>query len=310
MATPLVVVTEPIDAECEAWLRERCEVVECAVEDGGFEGLLARAEGLIVRTYTVVDEGLLKRAARLRVVGRAGVGIDNIDAAACRRRGIAVVNTPEANADAVAEFVWACVFDAMRPRLFLDRALSAERWHRVREELIAERQLSDLTLGVWGMGRIGRRVARIGAALGMRVVYYDIVEIEAGAREGAAPMERDMLLAESHIISLHVDGRAENRNMVGTRELNRMREDVLLINAARGFIVDAAALAAFLRERPEAQAVLDVHEPEPFGPEHPLVDVKNAHLSPHIAAATRTAKKNMSWVVRDVWAALSGAGSR
>ncbi|MFN7021400.1 MAG: NAD(P)-dependent oxidoreductase [Phycisphaerales bacterium] len=303
---PLVIQTEPLDREAAAWLAERVELARCSSHDAGFAALLARADGLAIRTYTRVDDGLLALAPRLRVVGRAGVGLDNVDVEACRRRGVSVVSTPGANTRAVVELVTAFMLDALRPRVFLDKALSAERWGELRKELIAPRQLGDLTLGIVGFGRVGSAVGRVGAAMDMRVVYNDLLEIAPERRAGASPAGLDEVLASADVLTIHVDGRAGNRGLIGSRALARCRPDVVFINTSRGFVVDAGALAAFLRENAGAQALIDVHEPEPFGPDYPLLGLGNAHLSPHIGAATSSAHKNMSWVVKDIWRVLCG----
>lgn len=304
---PLVIQTEHIDVEPRAWLAERCEIIECPSDQPRFAGLIDRADALLIRTYTNVDESLLAQAPRLKVVARAGVGLDNVDLDACRRRGVAVVSTPGANTRAVVELVTAYMLDALRPRAFTDRAVDLAEWNRSRKELIAPRQLSDLTLGIIGLGRVGSGVARVGAALDMRVVYHDLLDFPPERRFNAEPMAMERVLAAADVLTLHPDGRPSNRHLIDARALVLCKPDIVLINTSRGFIVDAAALAAFLREHPAAQALLDVHEPEPFGTDYPLLGLPNAHLSRHIAAATATAHRNMSWVVRDLWAALADA---
>lgn len=303
---PLVVQTEPLDPEAVAWLAERCDVERCAPGEPRFGDLLLRADALVVRTYTRVDAALLDRSPRLRVVGRAGVGVDNIDLAACRARGVAVVNTPAANTRAVVEFVLAVMLDALRPRTSVAAPMDAGAWRAMRQSLIAPRQLAGLTLGVYGLGRIGSQVARAGAALDMRVLYHDLLDLPPAARSGAEPVTRERLLADSDVLTVHVDGRPSNRHLLDARAFALLKPEALFINAARGFVVDAAALAAFLRSHPGAAAVLDVHEPEPFGPDYPLLGLANARLTPHIAAATAPAHRAMSWVVRDVWRILCG----
>ncbi|MBL8874268.1 MAG: 3-phosphoglycerate dehydrogenase [Phycisphaerae bacterium] len=306
MAKPLVIQTEDLDAAPAAWLSERCELVRCGAGEKGFELLLASAEGMVVRTYTKVDGAMLAKAPKLKVVGRAGVGLDNIDLEACRGRGVRVVSTPDANTQAVVEFVWALIFDALRPRLFLSEALEKSHWAEVRRELRAEKQINEMTLGVYGLGRIGKRMATMGAALGMRVIYHDLLDIPAELRHGATPVSRDELLAGADILTIHVDGRPSNRNLVDGAAFSRMKPDVILVNAARGFLMDNRACAAFFGAHPDAMALLDVHEPEPFGSNYPLLGMENVHLSPHLAAATDQAQENMSWVVRDVWRVLNG----
>lgn len=303
----IVIEAETIAPEPRAWLSDRCELIPCPQDDAErFEPLLARAKGLLVRSYTRVDEALLSGAPHLQVVARAGVGLDNIDLEACRKRGVAVVHTPEANSDAVCELLWACVLDVIRPRLYLDRSLSRPRWEQVRAELVAPRSLAGHTLGVLGFGRVGSRVAAVGAALGMRVLYHDVREIDESARAGAHPVSLDDLLDRSDVFTVHVDGRSSNRHLLGPRQIARLRSDVIFVNMARGFVVDPVALAGFAINNPGSHAILDVHEPEPFGDQYPLLDIHNVHLLPHIGAATTEAKRNMSWVVRDVWRVLKG----
>jgi phosphoglycerate dehydrogenase-like enzyme len=305
---PLVIQTEDLDPEPAAWLAERCEFVVCPFnEEARFGELLPRAEGLVVRTYTQVNRDLLSRAPNLKVVGRAGVALENIDVAACRERGIKVVHTPGANTRAVVELVTAFLVDALRPRLYLDVPVAPDRWHQIRREVIGKRELNELTLGILGFGRIGSAVARLGAALDMRVLYRDIIEIPSSRRSGAEPVSFDRLLAEADVLTVHVDYRPENRHLINAAACGRLKSDVLFLNTSRGFVVDPAALAGFLRANPGARAMIDVHDPsEPIKPDYPLLGLSNAKLTPHLASGTEKAKRNMSWVVRDVWRVLSG----
>jgi phosphoglycerate dehydrogenase-like enzyme len=303
----IVLQTELLDDAAAAWLRERCELVVCPYEDvARFEALLPTADGLLIRTYTQVNEALLAKAPKLRVVARAGVGLDNVDLAACARRNVIVVSTPGANTRAVVELATSFMLDALRPRVFLDRAIEKSAWNRARKELIATKQLSDLTMGIVGFGRVGSSMARVGAALDMRVVYNDLVEIPESNRAGAVPMAFEGVLAEADVLTLHVDGRSRNRHLIDAAALAWCKRNVLLLNTCRGMVVDTSALADFLRRNTAAQAICDVHEPEPVVPANPLLGLKNAHLSPHIGAATATAHANMSWVVRDLWRVLNG----
>lgn len=306
-ARPLVIQTEHLDTEPAAWLAERCELVQCSSDDAAkFNELLARADGLLIRTYTQVNEAMLARAPKLKVVARAGVGLDNVDIPACQRCGVQVVSTPGANTRAVVELVTAFMLDALRPRAFADHALDQKTWNSTRKELIAPKQLSDLTLGIIGLGRVGSGVARVGVALDMTVVYHDLLDFPPERRFGAAPASFEEVLERADVLTLHPDGRPGNRHLINAPALTRLKKDVVFINTSRGFVVDAAALGSFLHTHPGAQALLDVHDPEPFGPDYPLLGLANTHLTPHIAAATTTAHRNMSWVVRDLWRVLSG----
>lgn len=307
MTKPLIIQTEDLDPIPAAWLRERADLVHCShTELPRFHDLLASAAGLIVRTYTTVGPDLLARAPLLKVVARAGVGLDNIDIPACRDRGVEVVHTPGANTRAVVEFVAALLLDALRPRVFLNHALPLQEWNKLRRELNAPRQLCDLTIGIYGFGRIGREIARLAAALNMRALYTDLLDIPEASRTGATPVPPDRLLRESDIVTVHIDERATNRHVFNAAAFGLLKPDVLFINTSRGFVVDPAALANFLSANASAQALLDVHDPEPFDASNPLLCLPNAHLSPHIASATDHAKREMSWVVRDVWRVLSG----
>ncbi|MFO0375731.1 MAG: NAD(P)-dependent oxidoreductase [bacterium] len=198
------------------------------------------------------------------------------------------------------------MLDATRPRLFLQSAVEMERWKELRQELKARRQLRQLTLGIWGLGRIGKRLARVAGALDMRVIYHDVLEIAPEERWGAEPVGREELCERADVLSVHVDGRASNRGLVGTDALGRCKSDVIFINTSRGFVVDNHALADFMLGHPAACAMLDVHDPEPFDGTYPLLEIDNVHLAPHIASATVLANENMSWVVKDVWRVLSG----
>jgi phosphoglycerate dehydrogenase-like enzyme len=304
---PLVIQTEDLDPEPAAWLAERTDLRICPQQDPGFSALLARAQGLVVRTYTRVDRATLAQAPVLRVVGRAGVALESIDVPACRARGVRVVHTPGANTRAVVEFVAALIVDALRPRLCLGHPVPAAEWHQIRRHYMARRQLDELTLGLYGFGRIGSAMARLGAALNMRVLYNDLLEIPEKSRSGAKPVSIDALLTESDVLSVHVDFRPENRHLLSAAAFARLKPDALFINTSRGFVVDHAALAEFLRSNSEARAAIDVHDPfEPITAEYPLVGLANASLTPHMASSTERAKRNMSWVVRDVWRVLNG----
>ncbi|MEM7756180.1 MAG: NAD(P)-dependent oxidoreductase [Planctomycetota bacterium] len=303
---PTAIVTEQLSEKPLAWLAEWCEVVRAPAGSDAFVDAAERCDALIVRTYTRVDAALLDRLPALSVVARAGVALDNIDVHECRRRGVEVVHAPGANSSAVAEYVFALLFDAFRPRLFLEEPLDQDGWDRLRGQLIAARQLRECTLGIWGFGRIGRRVARIARAFEIEVIYHDLLEIDSADRHGARPVPRNELLERSDIVTVHVDDRPSNAELVSTDAFGRMKSDVTFLNCARGLIVDPVACAEFFIAHPAAQAMLDVHDPEPFGPAYPLLDIANVHLAPHIAAATELAKVNMSWVVHDVARVLAG----
>lgn len=301
----LVIQTEDLDPAAAAWLNERCHLVKIPFTDAArLAESLPRAAGIIVRTYTKVDSDLLNRAPQLKVVARAGVGLDNIDLPQCRQRGIFVVSTPDANGSAVTELVFATLFDVLRPRATLSSPLPPDRWVAFRKELTAQRQLEGLTIGILGLGKVGSRVARVVWAFNARAIYHDIREIPESARAGASPVSLDQLLTQSDILTVHVDGRPENRHLLRAPHFSKLKPDVVFINTSRGHVIDTAALAAFLGSNAAARAIIDVHDPEPIAADNPLLPLASASLTPHIGAATAQAHANMSWVVRDVWRVL------
>ncbi|MFN8062553.1 MAG: NAD(P)-dependent oxidoreductase [Vicinamibacterales bacterium] len=304
---PLVLVTEGSDPEPLAWLKSRVEVVELPVDSPDLRPRLAEVQGLVVRTYTIVTDALLARLPKLKVVARGGVGLDNIDVSACRRRGVEVVYTPAANTLAVADFVFGLMLALLRPvRSFGPEVADPAAFKRYRAELRA-RQLNEMTLGILGMGRIGHRVGRIAAnGFGMRVLYNDLVDRSGSVDFAATAVSKETLYAESDVVTLHVDLRAGNEGLVGTEALAAMKRDALLINTCRGEVLDAFALADALSRGRLAGAAVDVFAEEPPPPTHPLLGAPRVILTPHIAARTETGLTNMSWVVRDVVEVLEG----
>jgi len=302
----LVIQTEHLSAAAAAWLAERCDLRVCAHDSSEFRDLLPHAHGFVVRTYTQVNRDLLSRAPLLKVVGRAGVGLDNIDLPACESRGVTVVSTPDANTQAVVEYVIALLSDALRPRLTLSQSIPNQEWNHLREITVGPRQMNELTLGILGLGRVGSRIAEVARAIGFTVLFNDVRDIAPADRRGAEAVSAERLFAECDVVTVHIDGRPSNRAFVNAALINRMKPDALIINTSRGFVIDNAALAAFLQRNTNALAMLDVHEPEPFGSDYQLLNLPNAKLYPHLASRTETAMNNMSWVVRDVLAVLEG----
>ena len=297
-----IIVTEPLSQEAIDWLSDRATVQQIAVEDPAFNDALEGAAGLIVRTYTTVDRDMLDRAPNLRVVGRAGTGLDNIDVDACRERGIEVVHTPDANRQAVVEYVTSILAACLRPLPpRIDCGCTSAEWTAARRSAITPRQMSECRLGILGLGAIGRRVAEVATAIGLSVQYHDIEEIPPEHRCGGVPVGLDTLLRSSDVLTIHVDGRAGNRHFLSTDQFEKMPPNVLLINTSRGFVVDGEALAAMLHANPDSSAVLDVHEHEPIPADDPLLGVPNATLLPHAASRTAAAQRAMSGVVRGVW---------
>ena len=307
---PLVIHTEDFSAHAHAWLAERTELIKAQPGEDAFEQRSGDAAGLLVRTYTQVNDALLDRMPALKVVGRAGVGLDNIDVPACRARDVEVVYTPDANTQAVVEYVIALICDAMRPRTTLESPEQLDAWSAMRAEYRASRQLDECTIGILGLGRIGKRLARALGGIGCTVLYHDLDEIHPEKRSSASAVSAEELFERSDIVSIHVDGRRENHHYVNGRLLALMPEDAILLNTSRGFVLDRSALLEHLRTRPTSRAYLDVHDPEPPLPEDPLFQLPNAHLYPHLASRTDTGLRRMSEVVKDIWAVLQGEKPR
>jgi D-3-phosphoglycerate dehydrogenase len=235
------------------------------------------------------------------------VGLENIDVTACRARGVEVVYTPDANTKAVGDFVIGLALQLLRPwAVFKDRAYSPAEFKRVRDTVHGA-QLDELTIGVLGMGRVGRRVGQIAAnGFGSRVIYNDLLDVRTHLTFPATAVDPPTLFREADVVTLHVDMRPANRHLVGAPLLSLMKPEAVLINASRGEVLDAVALAAAVRGGTIAGAALDVFDPEPPPADYPLLGLDNVILTPHMAARTRSAVENMSWVVRDVVETLNG----
>ena len=307
-AMPIVLITEGTDPRPLEWLKQRARVVEMRTDDPDFAKQLAQANGLIVRTYTRVTPALLDAAPNLRVVGRGGVGLENIDIAACRKRGIEVVYTPDANTLAVGDHVFGVILQLIRPwPVFRERAFAAEEFKRIRSGAKG-RQLNEMTLGILGFGRVGKRVGHIAAnGFGMRVIYNDLLAPDPQSFSfNATAVDKPTLFREADVLSIHVDMRPGNAHLVAAEEIAQMKRDAILINAARGEVLDEHALADALREKKLAGAALDVFAPEPPPADFPLLRMDNVILTPHMASRTHTAIENMGWVARDVMEVLEG----
>ena len=268
----------------------------------------AGADALVVRNRTQVRGALLDGAHGLRVVGRLGVGLDNIDVAACESRGIAVIPATGANGQAVAEYVIGTAMLLLRGAYRSTAEVAAGRWPRT--ALSAGREIAGKTLGVIGFGDIGRRTARLGRALGMRAIGHDVAVPASSAAwrdEGVEPRDLDGVLAESDVVTLHVPLVAATRNLIDARRLAAMKHGAILVNTSRGGIVDEAAVAAALASGHLGGAALDVFDAEPLPAGSPLAAAPNALLTPHVAGLTQEANLRVSTMIAErVLAALAG----
>jgi glyoxylate reductase len=263
--------------------------------------------GLVCQIIATVDDEVLA-VPGLKVVSNVAVGFNNIDVAAARRRGIVVTNTPDVLTETTADFAWALLMAAGRRVVEADRYVRSGEWRVWKWDLLWGADIHGKMLGVVGFGRIGRAVARRALGFGMRVLYHDTVRADAAVERelNATATDLDTLLRQSDYISLHTLLSPETRHLINERTLRLMKKTAVLVNAARGPVVDEAALVRALTEGWIKGAGLDVFEDEPRI--HPgLVSLPNVTLAPHIASATletRIAMGNLA--VRNCLAVLDG----
>jgi D-3-phosphoglycerate dehydrogenase len=258
--------------------------------------LLARIAGydaIIGRSATRISPELLRAASRLKVVGRAGVGVDNIAMDVATELGIAVVNAPAGNTIAVAELFFGVVIGILRQLPRSDASMRGGRWDR---SLLTGTELQGKTLGIVGLGRIGSAIATRAAAFGMKLVAYDPYVVES--RFQSLRVERvadlDSLLAMSDVLTVHTPLTDETRGMIGRRQLALLSPDAIVINMARGGIIDEAALVDALKSDKLRAAALDAFTKEPLAADSPLRGLENLYLTPHIGASTTEAQRNVA----------------
>lgn len=302
---PVVVIAEVLAASCAEHLQEVCEVVEAAGESrDSLLGLLGNAEGLVVRSGTRVDRELMEAAPRLRVVGRAGVGVDNIDLDEATRRGVLVVNAPLANSVSAAEHAFGLMLSLARNIARGDASIRSGRWDRAKFRGV---ELDGKTLGLVGMGRIGSLVAQRALAFGMRVLAYDpYITAEQARAAGAELRDLDSLLADSDFISLHLPRTPETENLLDGEAFAKAKRGVRIVNASRGGIIDEEALVEAIRDGQVAGAALDVYAEEPMTG-GPLTELPEVVLTPHLGASTVEAQNKAGLhVAESVVAGLAG----
>jgi D-3-phosphoglycerate dehydrogenase len=271
--------------------------------DSPLEEIIDRYDGLVVRSATKVTAELVALATSLKVIGRAGVGVDNVDVGAATRRGIVVANAPESNVVSAAEHTIGLLVALARNIPQAHSALVAGRWERARWGGV---ELADKTLGVLGFGRIGRQVARRALGLQMKVVAFDpFVSADRFRELGTEPASFDEVLERSDFVTLHLPLTPETRGAIDAAALGRMRPGARIVNAARGELVDEQALIAALESGHLAGAAIDVFVPEPY--DGPLLRAPNVVVTPHLAASTEEAQDRAGVIVAEqVAAALEG----
>jgi glyoxylate reductase len=301
MARPKVFVSRILPEDGLAPIREACEATIWPDDlPPPRDALLDAVEGcdgvLTLLTDRVDDEFLDRAGPQLKVVSNFAVGFDNIDVAACTRRGVAVGNTPGVLTETTADLAFALMMAAARRLAEGDRYVREGHWKTWGPMLLMGPDVHGATLGIVGFGRIGQAVARRAKGFGMRILYHDPRRVSPAveAEHGAEFRTLEGILPESDFLTLHVDLRPETRGLINAERLGWMKPTAILVNTSRGPVVDSLALADALRSGQIAAAALDVTDPEPIPVDHPLVGLDNCLIVPHIASASRATRGKMA----------------
>ncbi len=264
-------------------------------------------DALIVRSGTAVTADIIGAAQNLKVIGRAGVGLDNVDLKAATKKGIVAMNTPGGNTTSTAEHTMSLILALSRNIPQACASMKAGKWDRNKFNGV---ELFDKTLGVIGLGRIGSTVGRFAKAFGMNVLAYDpFLSIEIASKMGVDVVELDTLIRQSDYITIHIPKSEETDRLISTEEFAKMKKSARVINCARGGIVDEAALVEALQKGRIAGCALDVFEEEPLNPNSPLLKFDNCILTPHLGASTSEAQVNVAIeIAKTVRDALLGKG--
>jgi gluconate 2-dehydrogenase len=296
---PKILVTREVFDEILDFLRQHFEVSDNQGDDvwdpEDLAQRLADKDGVMTSVVDRIDAALLDKAPRLKAVANIAVGYNNIDVEECTRRGILVTNTPGVLDQATADFTWALLLGTARRLTEAESYLRGGQWKRWELKQLLGADVHGATLGIIGMGRIGQAVARRAAGFDMQVLYWNRHRVAPEVERlcNATFVSKEELLARSDFVTLHCPYTPETHHLIGASELRKMKRTAILINAARGGVVDDAALVAALRDGTIAAAGLDVYENEPnLHPE--FLQLKNVVLSPHIASATRSTRINMA----------------
>lgn len=291
-----ILVNDAIAEEAIDLLKAKHEVD--VMEYGAIEllGNIGRYDAIIVRSRTKVTEDVIQKGENLKVIGRAGVGVDNIDVEAATARKIPVVFSPRGSTVSVAELAMGHMISLARKLVFSDRSIRAGKWEKKKYR---GTELQGKVLGLVGAGRIGAEVAKRAKAFGMSVLAFDpYLSREIADEIGVELVELPRLLKEADFVSVHAILTPETKGLIGKEELDTMKQTVFLVNCARGGIVDEAALADALEGDRIAGAALDVFENEPPR-DSPLLRLENIHLTPHLGASTTEAQVRAGSIVAE-----------
>lgn len=279
---------------CDPVAREAVEILKSAgiavdeksgLKEADLVACIGDYDGVIVRSATKITRPVIEAGKKLKVIARGGVGLDNIDAAAAKERGIPVVNTPRASSISVAELAIGMIFAVARAIPAADASIKAGKWEKKK---FTGTELYGKKLGVIGIGRIGQEVAVRALGLGMKVTTYDPIACCAPVLQ--APLmdscDLESLLRESDIITLHIPKTKETAHILGEKQFAMMKKGVIIVNCARGGVVDEKALLEALKSGRVRGAALDVFETEPPAPDNPLLKLENVVATPHVGAST------------------------
>jgi D-3-phosphoglycerate dehydrogenase / 2-oxoglutarate reductase len=301
-----ILVPDNLDKAGLNLLKERSDItIQAAAKMSRDEVMAAipAADALVVRSATRVDRAMLEAAPKLRLVGRAGVGVDNVDLDAATDRGVVVMNAPDGNTIATAELAFALMLALIRHVPAAQASLQEGQWDR---KSFIGTELNGKTLGIIGFGRVGRAIAKRALAFDMTVLTYDpYISPEAPMAMGVAPVSLDDLYARADFITLHAVVTEENRHMINTASIAKMKPGVRIINAARGTLIDEAALAEAVKSGKVAGAGIDVYNEEPPEKGNALIGLPGVITTPHLGASTVEAQDAVAvQIAQQVLAAL------
>ena len=271
--------------------------------------IISDYDALIIRSGTQADAKLLDAGKNLKVVGRAGIGVDNVDLEEATKQGVIVMNTPGSNSVATAEQTMALMLAISRNTVPAHNSLTAGKWNRAK---FVGFELYDKVLGIIGFGRIGRLVAERAKAFGMMVLAHDpFVKAEDAANLGVSLVGLDRVFSQADYLTLHTAVTPQTTRMINRPSINKMKKGVIIINVARGKLIDEAALAEALQEGQVKAAALDVYTNEPPEADNPLIGLPNVLHTPHLGASTVEAQRNVATqIVGQVLDCLRGVETR
>lgn len=291
---PKVLISDPVDQVGIDIISQVAQVdVKTGLPEAELVKIIPEYDALMVRSGTKVTKPIIEAGTQLKIIGRAGVGVDNIDVPAATRQGIVVVNSPEGNTIAAAEHAVAMLFSLSRHIPEANQSVKSGKWERGKFVGV---EVYKKTLGIVGLGKIGSHVATIAKAMGMKLLAYDpFISSERAEQLGCRLVELDLLIREADYITLHMPKTPETTHLINAEAIAKMKPGVRIVNCARGGIVDEVALAEALQSGKIAGAALDVFEKEPVDPNSPLLSLgKNVVLTPHLGASTTEAQVNVS----------------